>query len=331
LRYARAERLIQLALEMQAARGGLTLTDIEQRFSVSRRTAIRMRDAVIAAFPEAREVPSNDRSKRWRLEGGDARLLAAITADELAILETAAAALEGLNLADQADAVRGVVSKIKATVPPPVLRRIEPDLAALAEAQGLALKAGPRPFIPAQLFETLSLAIQSCRKVTFQYAARSSGQDRQRVVRPLGFLYGHRHYLVGQEESPDPAEATRVRSYSLPLIRQLKLTPDSFERDPGFDLIALKAQAFGVFHEPPHTVCWRFTPESAEVARQFQFHPSQVVTADPDGGLTVRFQAGGLLEMAWHLMMWGRHVEVVEPEALKALLPDPMPDWPVLP
>jgi predicted DNA-binding transcriptional regulator YafY len=331
LRYARADRLIQLALEMQAARGGLTLTDIEQRFGVSRRTAIRMRDAVVAAFPQADEVPSNDRSKRWRIEGAPAQALAGISAEELAILENAATALEGLNLADQADAVRGVASKIKASVPPPVLRRIEPDLAALAEAEGLALSAGPRPFIPASTFATLRLAIQSCRKVAFHYEARTSGQSRHRSVSPLGFLYGHRHYLVGQEDSDDPELARRIRTYSLPLIRQLKLLPEAFERDPGFDLQQLVAGAFGVFHEPPHDVEWRFAPQAAPVARQFQFHPSQVVTENPDGSLTVSFRAGGLMEMAWHLMMWGRHVEVMKPQALKDLLPEILPDWPVLP
>ena len=35
--------------------------------------------------------------------------------------------------------------------------------------------------------------------------------------------------------------------------------------------------------------------------------------------------------MAWHLMSWGRHVEVLEPEALRAMLPSPMPEWPALP
>ena len=331
MRYARAERLIQLALEMQAARGGLTLSDIEERFSVSRRTAIRMRDAVVAAFPQADEVPSNDRSKRWRIDGANTRALTGVSAEELAVLENAAAALEGLNLAEQADAVRGVASKIKATMPAPVMRRIEPDLAALAEAEGLAFSAGPRPHIPASLFANLRTAIQACRKVSFHYEARTSRRDHVRVVQPLGFLYGHRHYLVGQEDSPNADDAKRVRHYSLPLIRQLKLLPDAFERDPDFDLKALVSTSFGVFHEPPHDVEWRFSAEAAPIAQQFQFHPSQTSEQAPDGSLTIRFRAGGLQEMAWHLVMWGQHVEVVQPEALRALLPATMPDWQVLP
>ena len=33
-----------------------------------------------------------------------------------------------------------------------------------------------------------------------------------------------------------------------------------------------------------------------------------------DGTLTVKFRAGGRLEMDWHLYTWGKHVTVVKPE-----------------
>lgn len=328
LRYGRADRLIQLALEMQAARGGMTLSDIEARFQVSRRTAIRMRDAVIAAFPQADEVPSNDRAKRWRLAGGAAQPLGSITADDLASLENAAAILVRENLLDQAEELRGVASKIRASLAADLLRRLDPDLGALAEAEGIAMRPGPRPAIAASLFATLRTAIKSCRKVSFVYAGRMSGKDEVRTVRPLGFLYGHRHYLVAlKDENPDQG----VRFFALPQISRLKLLTESFERDPDFNLADFVAPSFGVFEEPPVDVVWRFSAEAAPIARQFQFHPSQTIETSEDGCLIVRFHAGGLLEMAWHLMTWGRHVEVLEPQALRDLLPDTMPDWPALP
>lgn len=328
MRYARADRIIQLALEMQAARGGLTLTDIEERFGVSRRTAIRMRDAVIAAFPQADEVPSNDRAKRWRLDGANLRPLVAVSAEDMAALETAIALLERANLSEQADAVRGVAAKVKASLAADLMRRIEPDLAALSEAEGIALTAGPRPAIPAALVATLRHAIMACRKLAIAYSARTTGTAGDRIVRPLGFLYGHRHYLVA---SNDDDATHHPRLFSLPQIASARLLPESFARDPDFDLKTLAAQSFGVFREPPHNVIWRFSAEAAPIARQFAFHPGQQSTDLPDGRLEVRFRAGGLLEMAWHLVTWGRHVEIVAPDALKALLPDPMPDWPALP
>lgn len=332
MRYARADRLIQLALEMQAARGGLTLSDIEQRFGVSRRTAIRMRDAVVAAFPQADQVPSNDRSKRWRLSGSATRPLLGITADDLASLENAAALLARENLPDQADELRGVASKIRATLAAELMRKIDPDLGALAEAEGLAMRPGPRPAIPATLFAQLRNAIKSCRVVSFAYASRTGSDEDERIVRPLGFLYGHRHYLVALPGAEDPPEgAVRPRFYSLPQISKLKLLPESFTRDAAFSLRGFVAPSFGVYEETPVDVVWRFSAEAAPIARQFQFHPTQSNELQPDGSLIVRFHAGGLLEMAWHLMTWGRHVEVLAPQALKDLLPAEMPDWPALP
>jgi predicted DNA-binding transcriptional regulator YafY len=39
----------------------------------------------------------------------------------------------------------------------------------------------------------------------------------------------------------------------------------------------------------------------------------------PDGSLNVRFRAGGMLEMCWHLFRWGDQVEVLAPYGLRKL------------
>ena len=77
------------------------------------------------------------------------------------------------------------------------------------------------------------------------------------------------------------------------------------------------AQSFGVFRESPHDVAWRFKPDVAGIAREYLFHPSQRMEEAADGSLIVRFSAGGLLEMCWHLYTWGDGVEVLAPSALK--------------
>ncbi len=326
MRYSRAERLIQLALEMQASRGGMTLADIEEKFSVSRRTAIRMRDAVVRAFPQADEVPSYDRAKRWRLPNGSAKVLSGITADELASIEAAIQAMEQANLAVHADHLRGFSAKVRGQLLDRELRQIDPDLEALAEAEGIAHRPGPRPLIPAANFELLRGAIKSCNKVAFDYAARHNGQVTRRTVAPLGFLYGHRHYLVAQAE-----DGGGVRFFSLPQISKPKVLADSFDRDPDFDLKALADRCFGVFEEAPYDVAWQFSADAAPLARQFVFHGSQTFEPQDDGSLIVRFRAGGLLEMAWHLMSWGQHVTVLAPAELCKLMPAALPDWPALP
>ncbi len=326
MRYGRAERLIQLALEMQSTRGGLTLGEIEEKFDVSRRTAIRMRDAVLRAFPQAKEVPTGDRTKRWRLPSGTAQTFTDLTPEDLAVLETAVMALKQANLESHADNLRTLGAKVRNMLAADRLRHIDPDLEALTEAEGIAHRAGPRPFIPPALFEALRTAIKSCRLVTFHYAARSGASSTKRTVAPLGFLYGHRHYLVATEVGQ-----TKPKFFSLPSISKIKLLPDSFERDPAFNLRELVSQSFGVFEEPAQDIVWSFSAEAAPAARQFLFHHSQQCEETGAGELIVRFRAGGLLEMAWHLLKWGDHVEILAPPELRELMPKVRQTWPALP
>lgn len=326
MRYGSAERLIQLVLEMQSARAGLTLAEIEERLGVSRRTAIRMRDAVVRAFPQTMEVPTDDRTKRWRLPKGMAQPFTDVTSDDLAVLEAAAATMSRANLESHAKSLRTLAAKIRGLLTEDRSRQIDPDLAALTEAEGVAHRAGPRPLLSPVVFQVLRTAIKSCRLVSFDYETRTGGSVRQRTVAPLGFLYGHRHYVVATEVGQD-----EPKHFSLPSISNIKLLPDSFVRDPAFDLKSLIDQSFGVYREEPYNVVWRFSATAAPMARQYLFHHTQQCEAMETGELIVRFRAGGLLEMAWHVVTWGEHIEVIEPAELRALLPSTRHSWPALP
>jgi predicted DNA-binding transcriptional regulator YafY len=56
------------------------------------------------------------------------------------------------------------------------------------------------------------------------------------------------------------------------------------------------------------------------------------MTDEPDGSLTLRFHASGLLEMAWHLYQWGDTVEVLAPQRLRDLVAEHRrPDFAALP
>jgi predicted DNA-binding transcriptional regulator YafY len=58
--------------------------------------------------------------------------------------------------------------------------------------------------------------------------------------------------------------------------------------------------------------------ERANAVRGWEIsHPSQSIAREPDGALTVRFRAGGLQEMCWHLFTWGTAVSIVAPEELR--------------
>ncbi len=328
MRYEKADNLLQLALELQAARHGLSLADIEARCGVGRRTAMRMRDAISRNFPQLEELAVDGRTKRWRLPPGTLDRLVAFTASELAALESAARLLERDNREDEAAELVGLSAKLRALLRPDVARRVEPDLEALLEAEGLAARPGPRPCIQVGVVEDLRQAIMSCRKVKLQYRNRRTKKVNERLVHPLGFLHGHRHYLVAFHENP---KANNVVLFALPHIQSIQITEASFERDPGFNLDEFAARSFGLYQGEPMDVVWKFAPEAADDAKEFIFHPSQQVEKQPDGSLIVRFRAAGDLEMAWHLLTWGDAVEVLEPKSLADMVAGHQVAWPALP
>ena len=100
-------------------------------------------------------------------------------------------------------------------------------------------------------------------------------------------------------------------------MSEAHVTGESFTRDPDFDLEAYARRSFGTFQEKPVDAVLRFTPEAKRDAAAFLFHPSQTLEENADGTLTVRFTAGGIDEMCWHLVTWGDSATVEQPARLR--------------
>ena len=311
MRYEKFEDLLQLVLEMQARRGGVSLDDIQERFSVGRRTAMRMKDSVMRVFPQVDEMTADDRRKRWRIPAGVINRLIAFTPEELADLEAAAQILKRDNLNEAAANLEDLSTKLKALMESGIARRVEPDLEALLEAEGLAMRPGPKPRISSLVLENLRESIKACEKVEIRHRNRATKRLRSRVVCPYGFLYGNRHYLIAYDEG-----AKDYRKFALPNIEEVHGSGNYFERDEDFSIAEYAEASFGVYSSDPFDVVWKFAPEIAEDIKQYSFHPQQNMKQEKDGSVLVEFRAGGILEMAWHLYKWGRHVEVIKPKEL---------------
>ena len=311
MRYDRLKDIVRLAVRLQAASGGLTLEDIQSDFSVSRRTAERMRDAVEEVFGRLERVTTGDAKHHWRLRSDAVRRIVAVTPEDLAELESAASALERAGLEERVGTIRDLTSKLQAMLRTDSRARMESELEALVQAEGLAMRAGPRPRLDAGVLSALREAITTCRLVEFRYLAQSTGQQSWQRVRPLGLLYGNRAFLVA---SSDWSEEPRL--WRLANMSELRLSDETFERDPDFDLERYAKRSFGTFQEEPVEVVLRFDAAAARDASTFVFHPDQSVESNDDGSLTVRFEAGGIDEMCWHLFTWGESVTVEQPDRL---------------
>ena len=317
MRYEVTDRVLQLALAMQGSRIGLSLTDIERDFRVSRRTAQRMRDAVLRNYPQAEHQIDEERRPRWRIPVSGAVTPGALSAEDIVDLETAAKLLRQRNLRTRAAALEKLARKLRATLPPAAQVRLEPDIEALLEAEGLAMRPGPRPVIRSEVIDTIRMAVKQVRELYVAYRSRHTRRSSGRRLHPYGFLLGKQHYLVGMSPDRHPHEA---RLFALAQIQSVSLRDDTFVRDKDFSLHKFAERSFGVFQEPPQDIVWKFSPAVADAVVDYIFHPTQSMEKQVDGSIIVRFHAGGLMEMCWHLYTWGADVEVLEPSQLRSLM-----------
>ncbi len=322
MRYEKAEITLRLATELRASSMGLSLDDMGQRLeenfgiAFSRRTIERLRDAVARLHPELEVANAGEYPKRWRLPSHAFASGIHPTQNELTALDIAVKLLRRQHMTEEANQLARLGSKIRSALPAPTARKYELDLQPLLQAEGVALRPGPRLNVSLEKVSCIRQAIQLSKRIRITYEKRDgTNATGSYMVEPYGLLYGStRPYLIGYV----PARRG-IRFFSLADIQALDLVPETFHPDPTFSLAAYAEQSFGVFQEQegPFSVVWKFTPHAAKDARQFIFHPSQTLEDQPDGSLIVRFTACGLREMVWHLSTWGEHVSILEPRLLQ--------------
>jgi len=315
MRYAPAERLLRLARLLAGTRVGLTLDEMATELEVGRRTVERLRDSLMAMFPQMDAWDDDDRVRRWRLPGSALVGVLDVRAEAVAAIETAARECEGRGETDRAGLLREASTTLRAVMRPDALRRTEPDIAALMEAEGVAMRPGPRPVVAAGVLPTLRRAILGMQPVVVRYAGADPREPATRILCPYGILYGGRGWLVAHVDGlPD------MRLWRLDRILGADLVDRGFRRMEAFSLQNYAAQSFGVFQEEPFDVVLRFIPQAAEDAAGWVFHPAQRIEREADGSLIVQFRAGGVQEMCWHLFTWGPAVGVIEPAELRRTL-----------
>ncbi len=103
MRLEKSEQLLKLALMMQSSTEGVGLQEIQEEFEVGRRTAERMRDALLQLFPHVEEMRLDGKTKRWRLPASAIAGLIQISAEDLAEMRTAIDLLKKENLNHHAE------------------------------------------------------------------------------------------------------------------------------------------------------------------------------------------------------------------------------------
>jgi predicted DNA-binding transcriptional regulator YafY len=185
MRYAPAERLLRLARHLAATRIGLTLDEMAAELEIGRRTAERFRDSLMAMFRQMDLMEcwdDEERVRRWRLPGSALVGVVELRAEALAAIEGSARECEVQGDADRAALLREASTTLRAMMRPEALRRAEPDVAALIEAEGIAMRPGPRPKVAPGVLSTLRRAILGMQLVVTRYEGPDSEEPATRIL-----------------------------------------------------------------------------------------------------------------------------------------------------
>jgi predicted DNA-binding transcriptional regulator YafY len=97
----------------------------------------------------------------------------------------------------------------------------------------------------------------------------------------------------------------------------IEVTGATFGVVPTFEPERYAQEAFGVIWDEPIDVVVRFRKDQAPYVAERIWHPTQSVEGQADGGLILRFRAGGEFEIVRWILGWGDAAEILAPSELR--------------
>ncbi len=306
-RYSRLTEMLDLLIYMQSRVQGVTLNEIMERCSVSRRTAERMRDSLMLSVPQIEEMENpHSREKRWGFPPHQYMTeVVNFTPEEIANLEKLKKYQEENGSEDKAKMIDRTICNIR-TLNRRKLPQLENTIEMLMQTEGFAVKQTPKYKFDLNMLSTIREAMKTKKKITAKYI------DRDKVLAPYGLIYGEKVYLIGVEED----KGTAPYCYLLHRFSEVKLSKESFDKGD-FDLEAFSKKSFGVYQGECIDVKLLFSADVAEDVLHYQFHSTQKVKQNEDGTVSVKFKASGEYEIMWHLFKWGAGVKILSPSSLR--------------
>lgn len=301
-RYSRISDILDLAIFMSSKIQGVTITEIAERYNVSRRTAERMRDSLTCIFPSVDEIETDDTQKHWGFINYSISNLISFTPKEIANIEQLQRRTTNKEMKEE---LGKTIAKLKSLNKKHSLP-LENNIELYMQTEGYAVRQMPQYKISLESLEVIREAVQHSKIVTGIY------HNKERLIEPLGMIYGEKIYLVAREK----AKGDGIYNYLLHKFENLKLMDKTFDKG-NFDLQEYTNLSFGVYHGEILEVELLFSQELAQEASQFNFHPTQSGKWNNDGTYTVNFKASGSKEIIWHVFKWGCGCKIISPKSLQ--------------
>ena len=308
---SRQWKIIQSLL---AAKRGKSVSELSQDLECHSRTVYRDLEALqMAGFPLYTD--RQEGHTLWSLlDEGRHQMPLPLSLTELMALYFSRNMLKILEGTAIHDSLESLFDKVKATLPSGYITY----LGKLEHSLEVGVKAR-KPYRRFQ--ETLAQvheAVQLRRHIDIRYFTMSRNDTTRRTVAPYTvWFYDETFYLIGY-----CSLRRDIRIFAIDRIESITLLESQFSLPEEFDAEAYMQPSFGIFHGEPVQVRIRFAPEAAGYIKEKIWHPTQVLTPEPDGSVVFTADVAGIEEIKIWVLKWGAAAEVLKPEALRQQIAD---------
>ncbi|MGA9422878.1 MAG: YafY family protein [Rhodanobacteraceae bacterium] len=305
----RYERILTLHRMLKSARYPVPRARIEDELGCSRATVYRdiafLRDALGAPIDSDGEHGAihyaADEGDRFELPG------LWLNSDELAALLALNEMLDRAGPGVLADALAPFRARIEGLLSDHVSGKTLPvdRIRVIASAARKLDQAG---------FRTVAGALLNRKRLKFEYRARSTDAETERIVSPQRLAhYRDNWYLDAWDHSRDG-----LRSFALDRIGKAHVLADAaLDRDCA-ELDEHLASSYGIFSgEPKAWATIRFSSHAARWVADEHWHPSQQGHWLADGSYELKLPYSNSRELLMDLLKYGPDAEVIAPVSLR--------------
>jgi len=306
VRTGRVERLLKLMQVLQSGRSA-GVEDLARLAGVSRRTVFRD----IELLSRAGIPYSFDRvTKRYSAERPSLLPPVALThAEALALMLAARSLVTRPFVPDQAAAVSAGL-KLESMLPTAILDFCGP----LLERTEIRPEPASDPTSIVDTLPILQTALMRRSKVFVRYDSYFEQKVIDVTLHPYRLAYIHRGwYLIAHSE-----QASRVQTFKVERILQLKVLEAKYRPDPTFNLDDYFGNAWLMIRgDKRYHVKIRFLKMVAGNVDEILWHKTQRTTFEEDGSLLFEVEVDGIDEIAWWVLGYGDQAQVLAPPELR--------------
>ena len=307
-------RLLKILGLISNRKQGMTVGELVRELEVTPRTIYRDFEALQeAGFPLFSTMEEGDSQAFWKfVDGYRYQVPIPFSIPELMGLHFSRDLLKPLAGTVFADSVTSAMQKVRASLSAESLDFLE----RVESGFGAGLQGNVNYKKYTQVIALINQAILNSETLALNYHSHSSRKTTTRKVNPysLYFYQGHL-YIIGFCHT-----AGEVRTFAVERVKMADKTGHCFQVPKDFSLEEYFKDSFGIFRQELTPVKVYFDKKVAPFVLSKEWHPSQKVQKEADGGVVLEFNLAGTREVKTWALGFGDHAEILEPKTLRAEL-----------